>query len=109
MTVITRHLTILTSPARAMGLERLWHQAIAPILFRQPSCVRVELLRNREQPGEYIGVTEWQGQEAISEYMASDDFSQLLLLLQDLSQTVPTLTTYETVSNERGAPLPTRP
>jgi quinol monooxygenase YgiN len=99
---------MLTSPARAMELERLWHQAIAPILFRQLSCVRVDLLRNREQPGEYIGVTEWQGQAAISEYMASDDFSQLLLLLRDFGQTVPALKTYETVSNGREAPLPTR-
>jgi quinol monooxygenase YgiN len=98
MTVITRHLTMVATPQRAMELERLWHHAISGILLRQPSCVRVDLLRNRERPGEYIGVTEWQGQEAISEYMAGADFSQLLLLLQDITETAPTLKTYETVS-----------
>jgi quinol monooxygenase YgiN len=89
-----------------MELERLWHTAIARVLLRQPSCVRAELLRNRERPGEYIAVTEWQGQEAISKYMAGDDFSQILLLLQDFNQTPLVLTTYETVPGGDMAPLP---
>jgi quinol monooxygenase YgiN len=88
---------MVTPPQRALELERLWDRTIAGILRRQPSCVRVDLLRNRERPGEYIGVTEWEGQEALSGYMASADFGELLLLLEEVTVTAPTLKTYETV------------
>jgi heme-degrading monooxygenase HmoA len=99
MAFITRHLHLATAPYRAMELERLWHQEIAGLLARQPGCQRVVLLRHRERPGEYVGVTEWQTQEALGDYMASDDFRQLLRLLHGISLTAPTLNTYETVSS----------
>jgi quinol monooxygenase YgiN len=99
MTIITRHLAIATDPNRALELERLWRQEIAPVLLAQSSCQRVVLLRNRERPGEYVGVTEWQGQTALSAYMAGADFSQVLQLLQRGGVAAHTLTTFETVSD----------
>lgn len=98
MAFITRHLLMVTTPDRALELERLWHQAIVGVLTQQPSCRRVVLLRNRERPGEYVGVTEWQSREALRDYMASDDFGQGLRLLHGIGLAAPTLNTYETVS-----------
>ena len=70
MATISRHIIVKASPEKAAEIERLWKQDCAPLMIKRSGCLREELLHCREEPGEYISVSEWENQAAIDAYLA---------------------------------------
>jgi heme-degrading monooxygenase HmoA len=46
-------------------------------MIRQPGCLWEELLRCRENPGEYISYSEWDSGESIQRYLESEDHQEI--------------------------------
>jgi EAL domain-containing protein (putative c-di-GMP-specific phosphodiesterase class I) len=61
MATISRHIIVKASPDKAQEIERLWKQDCAPLMIKRPGCLREELLRCREEPGEFISIAEESG------------------------------------------------
>lgn len=57
--------------------ERIWKQECAPLMIRQPGCISEELLKCVDEPGEYISYSEWQDQDSINRYLASDAHEEI--------------------------------
>lgn len=64
----------LDSAARA---ERNWKEFCAPIMIRQAGCLSEKMLRCESVPGEYISYSEWQDDESIQKYLASEDHQEI--------------------------------
>ncbi len=97
MATISRHIIVRASPDQASEIERLWKEDCAPLMIRRPGCLREELLRCREDPGEYISISEWEGQPAIDAYLASDEHRQLVAHTRGVTGAAATVKTYELV------------
>jgi uncharacterized protein (TIGR02118 family) len=97
MAPIVRHIIVKASPEKAAEIERLWKQECAPLMIRRPGCLREELLRCREDPGEYISVAEWESQEAIDAYLASPEHEEIKRHTRNLTGMAATVKTYEVV------------
>jgi quinol monooxygenase YgiN len=97
MPTILRHVIVRVSPDLAGEVERLWKEQCAPLMLRRPGCLREELLRCREEPGEYISVAEWASQEAIDAYLASEEHRQIVAHTRGLTGAAATVKTYELV------------
>ncbi len=68
----------VTFPAeQAEKAEQNWRESCAPIMIRQPGCLWEELLRCRENPGEYISYSEWDSSESIQKYLESEDHQEI--------------------------------
>ena len=66
---------IITTVPQEYGsqAERNWKEFCAPIMIRQPGCLSEKMLRGENTPGEYISYSEWQDEESIQKYLASED------------------------------------
>jgi quinol monooxygenase YgiN len=97
MSTISRHIIVKASPDKAGEIERLWKQDCAPLMIKRPGCLREELLRCREDPGEYISVSEWESQQAIEQYLNSEEHKQIVAHTRGLTGMAATVKTYELV------------
>ncbi len=70
---IMRLIHITVDPSQITEAERIWKEDCAPLMIRQRGCKSEQLLKCVETPGEYISYSEWENQEAIDHYRASDD------------------------------------
>jgi heme-degrading monooxygenase HmoA len=70
---VIRIIQVTFPPEQAARAERNWKESCAPIMIRQPGCMREEMLRCKENPGEYISYSEWNSQESIQRYLQSED------------------------------------
>jgi heme-degrading monooxygenase HmoA len=95
MGTISRHIIVKASPDKAGEIERLWKQDCAPLMIKVHGCLREELLRCREDPGEYISVSEWENQEAIEAYLKSDEHKQIVAHTRGLTGMAATVKSYE--------------
>jgi heme-degrading monooxygenase HmoA len=75
--MITRMIIVNVPKEKAAEAERLWKEDCAAQMTKQPGCVSEELLRNRENSGEYISMSTWQDQAAIDRYRASEAHKQI--------------------------------
>jgi len=75
--MITRMIIVNVPKDRAAEAERLWKDDCASQMIKQPGCVSEQLLRNRENSGEYISVSMWQDQAAIDRYRSSEAHKQI--------------------------------
>lgn len=66
--MITRMILVKVPAEKAGEAERLWKQDCAPLMIKQHGCLSEQLLRNRENPGEYISLSSWESQAAIDAY-----------------------------------------
>ena len=57
-------------------LEHLYTDLIIPVLEETEGCIFAGLLKNLEQPKEYISLTIWDQPESAQEYVASGKFEQ---------------------------------
>ena len=62
--MIERHLTFNVHADRAADFERFFADTYAPKMAESPGFVRVELLREQEQPTRYAMVLRWAGVES---------------------------------------------
>jgi heme-degrading monooxygenase HmoA len=77
MATIARHIVVKAPSGQAAEIQRVWKQDCAPLMIKQPGCLREELLHCRESPGEFISVAEWESQSAIDAYLASPDHEEI--------------------------------
>ena len=70
---IMRLIHVTVDPSQIAEAERIWKEDCAPLMIRQRGCKSEQLLKCVETPGEYISYSEWENQEAIDHYRASDD------------------------------------
>ena len=64
-------------PEMAAQAERNWKEQCAPIMIRQPGCLSEQLLRCKDNPGEYISCSEWDSEESIQKYLQSEDHQEI--------------------------------
>lgn len=62
---------------QAAEAERNWRDACAPLMMRQPGCLSEELLRARDNPGEYVSLSEWDNENSIKSYLASEAHQEI--------------------------------
>src|SRR5918998_1660590 len=95
MATIARHIIVKAPPDKAGEIERLWKQDCAPLMIKVKGCLREELLRCREDPGEYISVSEWESQKAIDDYLKSDEYKEIVAHTRGLTGMAATIKSYE--------------
>lgn len=75
--MITRMILVKVPKEKAAEAERLWKNECAPLMIKQPGCLSEELLRGREDPGEFISLSTWENQAAIDRYRGSDAHKEI--------------------------------
>jgi heme-degrading monooxygenase HmoA len=70
--MITRMILVNVPAEKIAEAERLWKEDCGALLIEQPGCKSEQLLRNRENPGEFISLSTWDNQEVIDRYRISD-------------------------------------
>lgn len=97
MSSILRFIIVKTKPDRAADVERMWNKECGPLMRKRPGCLREELLRCIEDPGEYISVAEWQSQKAIDDYRASPECEEIKKHTRGTAGMAATIKTYEVI------------
>ena len=82
--MIARMIIVTVPKEKATEAERIWKQGCAPLMIQQPGCLSEEFLRSRENPGELISLQNWESQEAIEKYRASDAHQEILKHTREL-------------------------
>ncbi len=70
---IIRLIYVKVEPDRLSEADTVWTEKCAPLMIKQPGCVSEQLLKCIDSPGEYISYSEWESQESIDQYLASED------------------------------------
>ena len=70
--MITRMILVKVPSDKSAEAERPWREDCGALLIEQPGCKSEQLLRSRENPGEFISLSSWDSQEAIDRYRRSD-------------------------------------
>jgi quinol monooxygenase YgiN len=94
---IARHVIVKAPKSKQAEIERLWKQDCAPLMIKQPGCLREEFLRGREDPTEYISIAEWENQEAIDTFLASADYKKIVEHTRGLTGVAATVKSYDLV------------
>ena len=95
---VIRIIQVTFPPEQAARAERNWKESCAPILIRHPGCMRAEMLRGKENPGEYISYSEWNSQESIQKYLQSEDHLTIKQHNQNIDGAQVVIKHYELVS-----------
>jgi heme-degrading monooxygenase HmoA len=74
---IIRLIITTVPPDQADQAERNWKEFCAPIMIRQSGCLSEKMLRCETTPGEYISYSEWEDEESIKRYLASEDHQEI--------------------------------
>ncbi len=74
---IIRLIYVKVEPDQLSEAETVWTEKCAPLMTKQPGCVSEQLLKCIDSPGEYISYSEWDGQESIDQYLASEDHQEI--------------------------------
>src|SRR5438067_11162183 len=74
---IARLIYVSVAPEQMSEAERIWKQECAPLMISQQGCLSEELLKCLDEPGEYISYSEWQDQESIDRYLASQAHEEI--------------------------------
>ena len=98
MSSIVRFIIVKASPDKASEIERLWNQECGPLMRKVPGCLREELLRCVEEPGEYISISEWKDRVAIKAYLASAEHQEIKKHTRGVTGMAATVKTYELVA-----------
>jgi heme-degrading monooxygenase HmoA len=70
--MIMRMILVSVPVEKAAEAERLWKNECAPLMIKQTGCISEQLLRGRENSGEFVSLSTWQDQASINRYRASD-------------------------------------
>lgn len=90
---------IITSvpPDHAEQAEHNWKEYCAPLMIRQPGCLSEKMLRCNTVAGEYISYSEWEDQESIERYLASEDHQAIKRHNRNIPGAQVTVKTYHLV------------
>jgi heme-degrading monooxygenase HmoA len=97
MATISRHIIVKAPAGKEAEIERLWKQDCAPLMIKRPGCLREELLKCREDKGEFISISEWESQKAIDDYLKSPEHEQIKAHTRGLTGVAATVKSYELV------------
>ena len=79
--------------------ETVWTGNCAPLMIQQPGYVSEQLLKCIDSPGEYIAYSEWDRQESIDRYLASEDHQEIKKHSRELKRVEdPVVKRYDVVS-----------
>ena len=70
--MITRMIFVKVAPEQVKEAIDDWKKVCAPLMIVQPGCTSEELLECRENPDEFISISNWESQEAIDTYRSSE-------------------------------------
>jgi heme-degrading monooxygenase HmoA len=70
--MIMRMILVNVPADKAAEAERMWKNECAPLMIQQPGCISEQLLRGRENSGEFISLSTWEDQASIDRYRESD-------------------------------------
>ena len=70
--MIMRMILVNVPEEKAGEAERLWKNECAPLMIKQTGCISEQLLRGRENSGEFVSLSTWEDQASINRYRASD-------------------------------------
>lgn len=70
--MIMRMILVSVPVEKAAEAERLWKNECAPLMIKQTGCISEQLLRGRENSGEFVSLSTWEDQASIDRYRASD-------------------------------------
>jgi heme-degrading monooxygenase HmoA len=70
--MIMRMILVSVPVEKAAEAERLWKNECAPLMIKQTGCISEQLLRGRENSGEFVSLSTWEDQASINRYRASD-------------------------------------
>ena len=74
---IIRLIHIRLDPSEGEKAERVWKTECAPLMIQQKGCISEKLLRGREG-GEFISYSEWESEDDIERYRASDAHKEIV-------------------------------
>ncbi len=69
--MIERHITFNVHPDKTTEFERFFAEEYAPEIAKSPGFVRVDLLREADQPSRYQMVMRWQDADAAAGWRTS--------------------------------------
>jgi heme-degrading monooxygenase HmoA len=70
--MIMRMILVNVPADKTAEAERMWKNECAPLMTQQAGCISEQLLRGRENSGEFISLSTWEDQASIDRYRASD-------------------------------------
>jgi heme-degrading monooxygenase HmoA len=70
--MIMRMILVNVPTDKTAEAERMWKNECAPLMIQQAGCISEQLLRGRENSGEFISLSTWEDQASIDRYRASD-------------------------------------
>jgi len=70
--MIMRMILVNVPEEKAGEAERLWKNECAPLMIKHAGCISEQLLRGRENSGEFVSLSTWEDQASIDRYRAGD-------------------------------------
>jgi heme-degrading monooxygenase HmoA len=101
---VIRVIYVTFPPDQADTAERNWKESCAPIMIRQPGCLWEEMLRCKENPGEYISYSEWDNWGSIQNYLASEDHQEIKRHNRNITGAKVEVKHYELVAKREAEP-----
>jgi len=96
---IIRLIYVKVEPDQLSEADTVWTEKCAPLMIHQPGCLSEQLLKCLDSPGEYISYSEWENQESIGRYLASEDHQEIKKHSRELKRVEdPVVKRYEVVS-----------
>ncbi len=96
---IIRLIFVKVEPDQFSESETVCTEKCAPLMTKQPGCLSEQLLKCIDSPGEYISYSEWENQESIDQYLASEDHQEIKKHSRELKRVEdPVVKRYEVVS-----------
>src|SRR5262245_53851587 len=96
--MIMRIIVVDVPADKTAQAQRLWKNECAPLLTKESGCLSKQLLRARDNDGEFISISTWEDQASIDRYRASNAhraLQQRAQSLMDISRVV--VKTYDIV------------
>ena len=101
---IIRLIVTTVPPEHGGQAERNWKEFCAPIMIRQSGCLSEKMLRCETTPGEYISYSEWEDEESIKRYLASEDHQEIKRHNRNVTGARVEVNHYELVGKREAAP-----
>lgn len=74
---IVRLIYVIVKPGQGKSAVDLWKNHCAPLMIKQPGCLSEKLLECVDAAGEFISYSEWDNQESIDKYRASQAHAEI--------------------------------
>lgn len=82
--MIMRMILVNVPAGRTTEAERVWKNECAPLMIQQSGCISEQLLRGRENSGEFISMSTWEDQDSIDRYRESEEHKKIQQRTRDL-------------------------